>query len=69
VTILCTALCTTKRKTPLLDAITRCRKRGFDSFCQVARVVLDKLPEPGCNVCLCDVDIVASSHGGRAVAY
>ena len=53
----------------LLYRITRLRERGFNSFRHIARLVLDKLPEPRCNVRLCDVDIVASGHGGRAVAH
>src|ERR1035437_84196 len=52
---------------PLLYPLARCRERGFDSFGHIARVVLDKLAEPGCNVRLCDVDVVPSSHGGRAM--
>ena len=54
---------------PLLNRVTRFRERGRNSFRHVARLVLDKLPEPRCNVRLCDVGVVASSHGGRAMAH
>ena len=38
-------------------------------FGQVSSVVFDKLSEASCNVRFCDVDIVASSHSGRAVPH
>ncbi len=68
-TKLCTTLCTTNSKTALLHGIARLWKRCCNSFCYVAGLILDKLPEPGCNVRLRDVDIVPSSDGGRAVAH
>ncbi len=54
---------------PLLNRVTRFRERGCDSFGNVAGLILDKLSEPGSNVRLRDVDIVASGHGGRAMAH
>ncbi len=59
---LCTAVCTTNRKNRLLDRFACLRERGGQSLCYVARLVLDKLPEPGGNVCLCDVDVIPGGH-------
>jgi hypothetical protein len=64
VTNLYTAL-TTQPKSHLLNDVARFRKCGGNSFRNVARLVLDRPPKPGSDVCLCDMDVVAGGHGGR----
>jgi len=43
---------------PLLDRFAGLWERGGKSLCYFARLGLDKLPEPGGYLCLCDVDVV-----------
>jgi hypothetical protein len=60
---------TTNIKITLLDGFASLRERGCEFLCNVARLVLHKLPEASGNVCLCHVDVVASGHGRRAMPY
>jgi hypothetical protein len=68
VTNLYTAL-TTQPKSHLLNEVAGFRKCGGNSFRNVARLLLDKPPKPGSDVCLCDVNVVAGGHGGRTVTH
>lgn len=60
---------TTNIKITLLDGFASLRERGCEFLCNVARLVLHKLPEASGNVCLCHVDVVASGHGRRAMPH
>jgi hypothetical protein len=46
----------------LLDRFACLQECSLQSHCYVVRLVLDKLPESGGNVRLCDVDVIPGSH-------
>lgn len=56
-------------KYPLLDHTTGLWECGCESLCNVARLVFDKFSEAIGNVRFCDVDVIASRHGRRAMPH
>ena len=53
----------------LLNCFAGLQECLCESLCHVARLVLDKLPEPGGNVRLCDVDVIPGRHRRRAMPH